>query len=79
MKQAVAKIKQLRMMAPGLHISVDGGVSEKNAAELIEAGANVLVAGGGVFKSGDKRAAINLLKACAGSTIHNAEVFGLAP
>lgn len=79
MKQAVAKIKQLRMMAPGLHISVDGGVSEKNAAELIDAGANVLVAGGGVFKSDDKRAAINSLKACAGSTMLNAEGIRLAP
>lgn len=67
MKQAVAKIKHLRMIAPGLHISVDGGVSEKNAAELIDAGANVLVAGGGVFKSDDKKAAINSLKACASS------------
>jgi len=65
MKQAVSKIKQLREVAPHLHISVDGGVSEKNAAELIAAGANVLVAGGGVFKATDKRAAISALKASA--------------
>jgi pentose-5-phosphate-3-epimerase len=43
MQQAVAKIRELRRLKPDLHISVDGGVSEKNAAELIEAGANVLV------------------------------------
>lgn len=62
MKNAIEKIKHLRALKPDLHISVDGGVSEKNAAELINAGANVLVAGGGVFKAGDKRAAINSLK-----------------
>jgi pentose-5-phosphate-3-epimerase len=50
MKQAVVKIKKLREMAPDLHISVDGGVSEKNAAELIATGANVLVVGGGVLR-----------------------------
>ena len=69
MKQAVAKIKELRKIAPGLHISVDGGVNEKNAAELINAGANVLVAGGGVFKTDDKKTAIDSLKACANIAI----------
>ena len=79
MKQAVAKIAQLRMIAPGLHISVDGGVSEKNAAELIDAGANVLVAGGGVFKAEDKKAAIDALKACAGSAVSRVTSRGLTP
>lgn len=64
MKQAILKIKQLRRLKPDLHISVDGGVSEKNAGELIGAGANVLVAGGGVFKAVDKSAAIHSLKTC---------------
>lgn len=61
-KQAVEKIKALRALKPELHISVDGGVNEANAPELIAAGANVLVAGGGVFKATDKRAAIDALK-----------------
>ena len=69
MKQAVAKIKKLREMAPDLHISVDGGVSEKNAAELIAAGANVLVVGGAVFKADDKKSVIEALKRCAPATI----------
>jgi ribulose-phosphate 3-epimerase len=67
MKQAVAKIRELRRLKPDLHISVDGGVGVKNAAELIEAGANVLVAGGGIFKATDKKAAIDILKACGGA------------
>jgi ribulose-phosphate 3-epimerase len=59
---ACEKIRMLRQLKPDLHVSVDGGVSEKNAAQLIAAGANVLVAGGGVFKAEDKRAAIANLK-----------------
>ena len=65
MDQAIVKIKQLRALKPDLHISVDGGVSDSNAAELINAGANVLVAGGGVFKAADKRAVIESLKSPA--------------
>jgi ribulose-phosphate 3-epimerase len=42
-------------------IEVDGGVDEESARVLIEAGADVLVAGGAVFKSADKRHAIEKL------------------
>mmetsp|Transcript_42931 Transcript_42931/g.63184 ORF Transcript_42931/g.63184 Transcript_42931/m.63184 type:complete len:111 (-) Transcript_42931:89-421(-) len=62
MEVALMKIQKLREMYPDLHISVDGGVSSKNAAELINAGANVLVAGGSIFTSEDKRAAIDVLR-----------------
>ena len=48
------KIKQLRAMIRerGLStdIQVDGGVSPDNVRELIEAGANVFVAGSAVYK-----------------------------
>lgn len=46
------KIRQLRAAAPGIDIEVDGGVNKGNVAELVTAGANVLVAGTAVF-SGD--------------------------
>ena len=43
-------------------IEVDGGVSLKNAAELVRAGADALVAGNAVFKAADpKQAAGDLL------------------
>ena len=58
------KIRQLKELKPELFISVDGGVNEQNAPQLIAAGANVLVAGGGVFKADDKKAAIDALKGC---------------
>ena len=52
---AVEKIKKLRKMLDdaGLHtdIQVDGGVTTENVRELIEAGANVFVAGSAVFKN----------------------------
>lgn len=53
------KIRRLKAMidAKGLNvdIEIDGGVSTANAGELIEAGANILVAGSAVYK-GDVQA-----------------------
>jgi len=45
-----------------LLIEVDGGIDINNAAKLVEAGANVLVAGSSVFSSHDPLAAIAALK-----------------
>ena len=43
-------------------IEVDGGISSKNIAEVVKAGANVLVAGSAVFKSKDPAAEVALLQ-----------------
>ena len=60
------KIKQLRKMIDekGLkvQIEIDGGVTVDNAASIIAAGADVLVAGNTVFKSADPKATIAELK-----------------
>lgn len=60
------KIKELRALAskknPNLLIEVDGGVNDKNAKELKEAGADILVAGSYVFKSDDYKKAIESLR-----------------
>ena len=60
------KIKQLRKMIDekGLkvQIEIDGGVTVENAASIIAAGADVLVAGNTVFKSTDPKATIAELK-----------------
>ncbi|MCC6762037.1 MAG: ribulose-phosphate 3-epimerase [Chitinophagaceae bacterium] len=62
----IDKIKQLRQMidARGLQvdIEIDGGVGEKNAAEIAAAGATVLVAGSSVFNAADPIAAVAKLK-----------------
>lgn len=60
------KIKQLRKMIDdrslNIRIEVDGGVTLENAGEIIEAGADVLVAGNTVFKSPDPKKTIRQLK-----------------
>lgn len=43
-------------------IEVDGGVKVHNARRFIDAGANVLVSGSGVFGAADRRAAIEALR-----------------
>ncbi|PPK97035.1 MULTISPECIES: ribulose-phosphate 3-epimerase [Nonlabens] len=43
-------------------IEIDGGVTDKNAKQLVDAGADVLVAGSYVFKSNDQEATVAGLK-----------------
>lgn len=43
-------------------ISVDGGVNQENAGELIDCGADILVAGSAVFKAADRKQAIDALR-----------------
>lgn len=60
------KIKELRLMASrrnnDLLIEIDGGVSHQNALKLLQAGANVLVAGNSVFSAIDPVMEIAALK-----------------
>jgi ribulose-phosphate 3-epimerase len=44
-------------------IEIDGGVTFENAKEIVDAGADVLVAGSTVFKDQDPKAAIARLRA----------------
>ncbi len=59
----VAALKALitKKNAPTL-IEIDGGVSDKNAAQLVQAGADVLVAGSFIFKSFNPTETIKELK-----------------
>ncbi|NQU73115.1 MAG: ribulose-phosphate 3-epimerase [Candidatus Omnitrophica bacterium] len=60
-ESAVPKIQELRKIYTG-NISVDGGINDKNAGMVIQAGANVLVAGNYVFSSKDVNDAIRRLR-----------------
>jgi ribulose-phosphate 3-epimerase len=64
--QTYEKIRKLRRMIDekGLkvHIEIDGGVSMENARQIVDAGADVLVAGNAVFKAPDQKAMIAALK-----------------
>lgn len=60
---AVEKVRKLRAMAKArglqhLHIEVDGGLNPATARPVVEAGADVLVAGSAVFGTKDYRKAI---------------------
>ncbi len=60
--EALGKIREIREIKPDLDIEVDGGVNDETSKQCIEAGANILVAGSYIFKSEDRRAAIESLR-----------------
>ncbi len=62
LKAPLKKVKSIRKKFPMLDIAVDGGVNADNAHEVIEAGANILIAGSYVFDSDDPKLAIDLLR-----------------
>jgi ribulose-phosphate 3-epimerase len=63
------KISDIRDMVGGrnIDIEVDGGITRNNAAEVVRAGANVLVAGSAIFKTKDYAAEIRAIRAAATS------------
>jgi len=64
--QSIQKIKELRALinnsGSSARIEVDGGISLKNAAEIINAGADILVTGSAVFDSENPAETIVKLK-----------------
>jgi ribulose-phosphate 3-epimerase len=64
---ATEKVRRLRAMAGGrpIDIEVDGGVTPETAPAIAAAGANVLVAGSAIFKSGAYRANISAIRSAA--------------
>ena len=64
---STAKIKRLRAMLDSIHskawLEVDGGIKASNAAEVVEAGATVLVAGSAVFGGGVSKSVAENVKA----------------
>ena len=65
-ERTYSKVKQLKQMIVEQNtqtkIEIDGGVTSANAAQLIAAGADALVAGSFVFGSDDPKATIEALK-----------------
>lgn len=66
-----SKVKHLKSLisskGASTKIEIDGGVTDKNAKALIDAGADVLVAGSHVFKSDNQLKTIRNLKTIANS------------
>ena len=61
-ENAIERVKEYREKYPDKLIEVDGGVSTSNSKKLIEAGADILVAGSAVFNSEDPIQTINQMK-----------------
>jgi ribulose-phosphate 3-epimerase len=65
-KSTIRKIQELRKMIDiskkNIFLEVDGGIDQDTAAEVISAGANVLVAGTSVFKAESMKTAIASLR-----------------
>jgi ribulose-phosphate 3-epimerase len=70
---AVEKIRRVRRAITErsleVTIEVDGGVDTSNAARLVAAGAEILVAGTSVLGKSDRHAAIRDLRLAATSTL----------
>jgi ribulose-phosphate 3-epimerase len=64
---ALDKISELRTLVGGrpVDIEIDGGVTAENAARIVRAGANVLVAGSAVFKGGNYKSNIDSIRNAA--------------
>lgn len=64
---ALDKIRRIRKMIGDrpIELQVDGGVNADTVTDVVEAGADVLVAGSAVFKGNDYAANIDLLRAGA--------------
>ena len=65
-ERTYAKTRELRQMldeqgATETLIEIDGGVGAGNASALVEAGANVLVAGSSVFRASNPDSAVQQL------------------
>ena len=64
---ALDKLRDVRTLvgARPIDIEVDGGVTAQNAADIVRAGANVLVAGSAVFNGGNYKANIAAIRQAA--------------
>ncbi len=65
--ESLAKLEALRAFCvkngkADLDIEIDGGITEENVKSVIDAGANVIVAGSAVFRAQDMRATIENLR-----------------
>ena len=61
-EDAIDRVKEYREKYPDKLIEVDGGVSTSNSEKLIQAGADILVAGSAVFNSEDPLQTIKQMK-----------------
>ena len=65
---SIDKIDRLRRLLPDdVALEVDGGIHQDTAEPVVQAGANLLVAGSAVFASGDPAATYESIVEAAGA------------
>ena len=62
MRESISKVKELKQRNKNILIQVDGGINNENAPELINEGANNLVAGSYLFKQRNLKEAVESLR-----------------
>ncbi|MBX4186633.1 MAG: orotidine 5'-phosphate decarboxylase, partial [Candidatus Doudnabacteria bacterium] len=60
--QTYDRVKELRALSKNVIISVDGGVKKTIAKKLVQAGANILVAGSAIVQAYNPKAALEELR-----------------
>jgi ribulose-phosphate 3-epimerase len=70
---SLAKLRRVRGVLDGAGssalIEIDGGIDQSNVADVVAAGANILVAGQAIFGSADPEAATRALRASANQLV----------
>ena len=61
-ESSIQRVKNYKEKYPKKLIEVDGGVSTKNSMQLIQAGADILVAGSAIFNSDNPLDTIRIMK-----------------
>ena len=61
-ENSIQRVRNYKRLYPNKIIEVDGGVNLSNSKKLIEAGADLLVAGSAIFKSDDPVSTIKQMK-----------------
>lgn len=66
------KVRRLRSLIGGrpIHLEVDGGITADTAGAIVEAGADVLVAGSAVFRTPDYAGNITAIRRAAGAQLN---------
>lgn len=61
-RKVLEKIVYLKALYPGITIEIDGGVNDRTAPTIKDAGADIIVSGSYIFEAKDKKAAYATLK-----------------
>ena len=64
-----SQIELLRSTLPFLNIQIDGGINATTVDEAARAGANVIVAGSGIFRAESPENAVKVLRAAVDKVV----------